>query len=254
MTALSPQELEGALNDLFRPQSFDDPGLNGLQVDAARPIRVVATAVSVSAAAVSAAAERGAQALVVHHGLFWGGQPAPLTGVLGGRVRALLGAGVSLLAYHLPVDAHEVVGNAHPVLRSLGTTATEPFGDWRGTAVGARGELAAPVPPGEFARLLEAEYDHPALHFPGRAETVRRVALVTGAGSDFLDEAAAAGCDALVTGEPRERSQDWAAETGVHLFCCGHWATETAGMRLLARWIDDNLGLQAEYVSLPNPV
>ena len=101
---------------------------------------------------------------------------------------------------------------------------------------------------------MEAYYGRPPLHLPGGPEIISRVALVTGGGADFLTEAAAANCDALVTGEAEERSTQWAKEVGVHLFACGHHATERLGVRLLAGWLEGELALASEYLEIANPV
>lgn len=252
--SLSPTALGAALNGLLEPARFADPSSNGLQVDAGAPVAKVATAVSVSLEAIAAAAAGGAQALVVHHGLFWGRADAPGAAVLGGRVRALLAAKVSLLAYHLPLDAHPTLGNNLPALAAWGVAEPAPFGHWEGQALGGAGDLPAAEAVSAFRARLANYYGQPPLHLPGGPHEVRRVALVTGGGADFLSEAAAAGCDALVTGEAEERSAHWAREAGIHLFACGHHATERLGVRLLAAWLQSELGLGAEYLEVPNPV
>jgi len=245
--------LTADLDRLLDAARFRDYGPNGLQVEGRLEIRRLATAATASLAACRAAAHAGADALLVHHGLLWG-RCEPIAGPLRARLGVLLGADISLLAYHLPLDAHPDVGNNAVALARLGATAEGDFAEHRGTLIGRLGILPEPEDPVAFIHRLAAVFQHPVLHCPGASPVIRRIAVVTGGGQGHLLEAAAAGCDALITGEASEQSWHEAAETGCHLFACGHHATEDVAVHALGAQVAERHGLIHLPIHLPNPV
>jgi dinuclear metal center YbgI/SA1388 family protein len=201
------------------------------------------------------AIELGAQLLLVHHGLFWDFKPTGLTPVLAERLRPLFVHGVGLAAYHLPLDAHPVVGNNAILCNELGCESHEAFGDFRGTPVGRAGTLPGDgVEAGElFARVREVTGREPIVQGDGPAR-IRRIGIVSGSAADALDEAVAAGLDAFLTGEPREHVMADAREAGIHFIAAGHYATETFGVRALGELLAERFGVEHEFVDIPNPV
>lgn len=222
--------------------------LNGLQVEGPATVGRVAVAVDASEAVI-AKAGRWADLLFVHHGLFWGGLQ-PLTGPLYRRVRSLIGSGTALYSCHLPLDRHPEVGNAALVARGCGARDLEPFGDYRGSPVGWRGEVATV----SLAGLRESLAHHlggTVRVVPGGPEQVTKVGIVTGAGGSTLPEARAAGLDALITGEAGHHSAVDAREAGVSLLLGGHYATEVGGVRAVAGLLEDHFGVQCRFVDSP---
>lgn len=227
----------------------DDPrALNGLQVDNSGRLERVAAAVDACQASIDAACTCGAGLLLVHHGLFWGGLE-PLTGRHGRRVRALHGHDVALYAAHLPLDCHPEVGNNAVLARGLGVRDLVPFGEEHDLAIGVLGSLAVPREAlvALVGRLLHAE---PRLVACGPPD-VKRVAIVTGAGSTFIREAKAAGADTLITGEGPHHSYFDAEESGTNVIFAGHYATETVGVKALAAHLSERFEVPWEFVDHP---
>jgi dinuclear metal center YbgI/SA1388 family protein len=231
------------IDALLDPGTMRDYGPNGLQVEGRPEVRRLATACSASLAACRAAAERGCDALLVHHGVLWG-ERQRITGVLRGRLEVLLAAHCSLIAYHLPLDAHGELGNNAVLLELLGARRAAAFAEHHGTRIGWIGELEAPEPAAAFRARLERVFARPVLHCPGDGRAVRRIGAVSGGGGSHLQDAARAGCDCLVTGELGEPQWHEAAETGCHAFACGHHATEAVAVRRLGDRLARESGLE----------
>jgi dinuclear metal center YbgI/SA1388 family protein len=254
------------LDGLLEPDRFEDYGPNGLQVPGAPAVETVATGVSANLELFELAAAEQAQLLVVHHGLFWGAGPGPIDAALKARLHVLFEADIALAAYHLPLDAHPELGNNALIARSLGAESLEPFALHRGQPIGFIATLpGAGVPAPElFARVREqlTALDQTSLDpsrrgplvFDAGPPKVRRLAIVSGAGSDYLADAAAAGADALLTGEPAERVMAAAREAGLHFIVAGHYATETFGVKALGEHLAERFGLRHVFLDVPNPI
>ncbi len=241
-------------NTLLEADRFADSSYNGLQVEGQRPVRRVAWCVTACAASLERAAAHGADLVLCHHGLFWQGQSPLLVGALGKRVRVLMEHGLSLAAYHLPLDAHPELGNNAQIAQAMALEGTEPWGTYRGNVIGMAGSLREPQSPQGLADRLGELVDHPVLHLPGGPAEIRRVAVVSGGAASMAVDAARAGCHAFVTGEPTESVTHVAAEEGIHVFACGHHATEVFGVRALAARLGEHFGLEVVSADTPNPV
>lgn len=246
------------LDELLRPQNFEDYCVNGLQVPGAREVGRVATGVSANAELFELAAGEGADLLLVHHGLFWGSGVRSLDATLKHRLQLLFDAGIALAAYHLPLDGHPEHGNNALLAEALGASGAVPFAGHGAATIGVLATL-----PGDglsldelLAHTARATGREPiALAAQASAsERVRTLAIVSGAGADYLQEAAQAGAQALLTGEPEERSQALARELGVSLVAAGHHATETFGVRRLGELLARRFGLEHVFLDVPNPV
>jgi len=249
------QTLIAALDDLLQPHRFADYGPNGLQVPGAAEVSRVATGVSAGAELFERAIAADAQLILVHHGLFWSSGPSAIDAAMKRRLQLLFDADVALAAYHLPLDAHPEVGNNALIAAALGAQRREPFALHRGEPIGVlthfAGEgLAAAELRGRVAELTERE----PLVFDAGPERVRRLAIVSGGGCSYLDEAIARGADAFLTGEPTERVMSQAREGGVHFLAAGHYATETFGVRRLGELLAERFGVQHAFVDVPNPI
>ena len=250
---ISRHNLVRDLDTLLESKRFRDYGPNGLQVEGRAEITCLATAATASLAACRAAVTGGADALLVHHGLLWG-SCEPVTGMLRQRLRVLLGGDCSLVAYHLPLDAHPEVGNNAVALRMLGAAIVSTFADHKGSDIGLIGDLPVALSPEACSELLTRIFVHPVRTCPGDGRPIRRLGVVTGGGQNHLTDAATAGCDALITGEASEQSWHEAAETGCALFACGHHATENHAVHALgARWAESH-GLRHLRLDLANPI
>jgi dinuclear metal center YbgI/SA1388 family protein len=255
MPATPLTAIEAHLNALLTPARFADYCPNGLQVPGSAEVDTVATGVSANVAFFEAARDRGAQLALVHHGLFWGSAVGPIDEAMARRLRVLFEADMALLAYHLPLDAHPQVGNNALLAKALGAERREPFAPHRGEPVGCLAELpGAGVALATLTERIEAATARAPLVFDCGPQTVRRIAIVTGAGADHLADAVAAGADAFVTGEPAERVMAQAQEAGVHFVAAGHYATETFGVRRLGELLAERFGVRHVFVDVPNPV
>jgi dinuclear metal center YbgI/SA1388 family protein len=243
------QYLEGYLQIAGHP---DYPGaFNGLQVEGGREhVQHVVAAVDASEASIRAAVEKGADLLIVHHGLFWDGA-RPLTGRLMRRVRPLVEAGVSLWSCHLPLDGHAEVGNSALLARALDVEPLGRFAAYQGAEVGWHGRLDPPLAAEAFRARAAEVLGGPVRLLEGGPARVERVGVVTGGGASFAEEAARLGLDALVTGEGSHHTFFDARELGIHVLLGGHYATETLGVRALAEHVAERFGLTWDFIDQP---
>jgi dinuclear metal center YbgI/SA1388 family protein len=242
------QYLDGYLGTPGHPDYAD--AHNGLQVAGTRDVARVAAAVDASEASIRRAVEVGADILIVHHGLFWGGS-APLAGRLFRRVAPLIESGTALYSSHLPLDAHVEVGNNVLLCRALGVQPEGRFAAFEGVSIGWHGRLDSGIGVQSLAKLVEAAVRGPVRVIAGGPPQVERVGIVTGSGGGALVEAAKVGLDALVTGECQHHHYHDAMELGVHLLLAGHYATETFGVRALADHLARRFELESCFVDLP---
>jgi dinuclear metal center YbgI/SA1388 family protein len=244
-----------ALDELLDPGAFSDLGPNGLQVPGGEEIERVVTGVTAQLALIERAIELDAQLVLVHHGLFWDFHPTGLTPVLARRLRLLFRHDVALAGYHLPLDAHPVVGNNALLAGRLGCERHEAWGDVRGRRIGRAATFAGDgIPAAElFTRVRELTGREPTV-FAGGPERIRRIGIVSGSAAELLPAAVGAGFDAFLTGEPREHVMADALESGIHFLAAGHYATETFGIRALGDWLAERFGIDHVFVDLPNPV
>ncbi len=248
-------ELLGEADRLLDPGRFADHCLNGLQVPGAQGVQTLATGVSAHAELFKLAAAEGAQLLLVHHGLFWGPGVRSIDPLMRARLKILLDNDIGLAAYHLPLDAHAELGNNALIGRALGAQQLEPFGRHGEETIGFLARLPGfGVQAQELLRQVgELTGREPLVQGAG-PDVVRTLAIVSGAGSDYLGEAAAAGAEALLTGEPSERVMAPARELGMHLIAAGHYATETFGIRRLGDHLAERFALRHVFLDVPNPV
>jgi dinuclear metal center YbgI/SA1388 family protein len=251
---IAVSKLIAYLDDLLEPERFDDYGPNGLQVPGAIEIKAVATAVSASVEVFERAAADGAQLVLVHHGLFWGG-PMAIDDALYRRLRPLFAHDMALAAYHLPLDGHLEVGNNALLARGLGCEELAPFADHKGTSIGVSARFAGDgVGAGELATRVEELTGRAPLHLAFGPERVQSIGIVSGGGSPYLEEAIDAGLDAYLTGEPVERVMTQAREAGIHFLAGGHYATETFGVRRLGELLAERFGVRHVFLDDPNPI
>lgn len=229
---------------------FDDASLNGLQVEGRSEVTKVAVAVDSSLTTFEAAAERGADLLVVHHGLFWG-RPLALKGMHGRRVKYLLDHGISLYAAHLPLDAHPEVGNNYGLARILGLADLEPFGKVGRRMIGVKGRFPNKVTLRELADTLEKELGESVLVHAGGGLELETLGIITGAAAREVNAAADEGLDAFLTGEPKHETFYDAFERGINALYAGHYMTETVGVSLLADKLEAEFGLATDFILLP---
>jgi dinuclear metal center YbgI/SA1388 family protein len=247
-------ELVAYLDDYLDAQTGGDYGPNGLQVEGQEEIRKIVTGVSACHDLFVEARRRGADAVLVHHGIFWNGMPYSLTGMRFQRVAELIHGGLNLLAYHLPLDRHGELGNNALAARALGLTDLEPFGEAKGAPVGFRGRFPAPVAAEELVRRCHTFYDQAPLAFLHGPDPVRTLGIISGAAQSEFYTAIDLRLDAFLTGEVSEWVMNVSRECETHYLACGHYATERCGIRALGEHLAERFDLQVEFVDVPNPV
>ena len=243
------------LDELLEPERFDDYGPNGLQVPGGSEVSTVVTGVSAHVELFERAAEHDADLVLVHHGLFWRGMPMHITEALHRRLLPLYEHRMALAAYHLPLDGHPAHGNNALLADGLGCEATQPFGMHEGVPLGVAGSFGSDGITADdlIARVAQVTEREPLVLREG-PERVGRIGIVSGAGADYAVEAAAAGLDAFLTGEPAERVAAIAREEGIHFIAAGHHATETLGVRRLGELLAREHGITHHFVDVPNPI
>ena len=253
-TSMSPTQLAHRLNELLKINEFQDYCPNGLQVDGGQPIQHIVTGVTASEALIEQAIAHNAQAILVHHGYFWKGEPAPLIGMKGKRIRLLMQHGISLLAYHLPLDAHPQLGNNAQLALALGWSDLSPLYPNEKHPIGNIVDLAAPMSIATLTNKLSTTLSRPPLHLSGGNQVISRIGLCTGGAQDMIEQAAQMGCQAYISGEVSERTTHIARELGIEYFACGHHATERGGVLALGNYVKENLALTVDFVDIDNPV
>lgn len=251
----SRDEIVAFLDELLDAPGWPDHGPNGLQVPGSPDVGLVISGVSAHAELFGAAAAAGAQMVLCHHGILWDKGPAVVTQAQKARLEALFAADVSLVAYHLPLDAHAEVGNNALICKALGLDRCEPFGDHRGRSIGWIGRTGGEgVSATALVERATGAFGREPLVFAEGPASVRSVGIVSGGGAGTLGEAVERGLDALVTGEPAEPAMAEAREAGIHFVAGGHYATETFGVRRLGELLAERFAVEHRFVDVPNPV
>jgi dinuclear metal center YbgI/SA1388 family protein len=242
-------------DDLLDVAAFSDYGPNGLQVPGDPEIRKVVTGVSAHRELIERAVDAGAQLLLTHHGLFWEFLPRALSEPMAERLRLALGARLSVAGYHLPLDAHQEIGNNALIRDGLGfEPSPEEFGTARGRAIGVVGRSQAGVGADELLERVRSLTDREPLRFAEGPDPVHSIGIVSGAGASMVHEAVALRLDALLTGEPAEHVMADAREGRLHFIAAGHYATETFGVRRLGELVAERFAVEHEFIAVPNPV
>ncbi|MCB1112597.1 MAG: Nif3-like dinuclear metal center hexameric protein [Chlamydiales bacterium] len=245
------QELCSYLDDLLQVENFKDYCPNGLQVEGKKEVRKVATAVSASVETIKAAVEAGVDLLLVHHGMFWSRDPYPVVGAKREKLAMLIENDISLLAYHLPLDAHAHFGNNWKAARDMGWENLEPF-DLDGMPVGVKGALPVKTRE-ELEKLLEDYYAHRAHGAPGGPQEIATAVLISGGAYRYMSEAAKEGADCFITGNFDEPAWHMAFEERINFFAMGHSATEVVGPKALGNHLKKEFDLDVQFLDIYNP-
>ncbi|MBC7467921.1 MAG: Nif3-like dinuclear metal center hexameric protein [Ramlibacter sp.] len=247
------QQLLIAFDTLLQPDRFKDYGPNGLQVEGRTEVARIVSGVTASRSLIEAAIAERADAIFVHHGLFWRGQDGRVTGWMKQRLALLLGHDINLFAYHLPLDAHPELGNNAQLGRKLGLRATGRFGDQDLGFLGERSDGTAFADAAALAAHLDLVLQRPVVQVQGDGRPLRRIAWCTGGAQGYFEDAIAARADAFVTGEISEPQAHYARECGVAYFACGHHASERYGAAAVAGHIATACGIEHLFIDIDNP-
>lgn len=248
------QEIYTYLNALLLSRPFSDCCVNGIQVEGQKEVHKIATAVSASIATIEAAADAGVQLLIVHHGMFWNHDSIVVKGAKKEKLKLLILNDISLMAYHLPLDAHQEIGNNWSAAKEMGWTDLQPFGFYKGIPIGVKGKIPTQNRK-DFKRMLENYYQHPAICALGGKENINTVALISGGAYKNIEEAAEAGVDCFITGNFDEPAWHQAHELGINFYALGHSATERIGPKALCTHLQEKyIGMvDCQFIDIANP-
>ncbi|OED86872.1 Nif3-like dinuclear metal center hexameric protein [Vibrio breoganii] len=248
-------QLQRILNDKLSPELIKDYAPNGLQVEGSKTINKVVTGVTASQALIDKAIELGADAILVHHGYFWKGEPEPIVGMKGRRIRSLIKNDINLYGYHLPLDIHPQLGN-NARLAQLLDIDVEGGLEGHAQSVAMHGRLKQALSGAEFAKRIDKALHREPLHIaPENADKmIETVGWCTGGGQDYIQLAADNDLDAFISGEISERTTFVAREQDIHYFSAGHHATERYGIKALGEWLAAEHGLDVTFIDINNPV
>ena len=242
---ISATTLDQYIRQLLNIDQFSDYCPNGLQVEGIKPIRKLITGVTASQALLNAAVDEKADAIVVHHGYFWKGEPAPLIGMKFRRVRTLIIHDIHLFAYHLPLDAHPVLGNNAQVCNVLTAVPVSRFGEQQ---IGIIAELAVPMSLTRFQTLAESVFQRTVFTAGPLEKQITKIAVCTGGGQSFFSDAIAQNVDLFLSGEISEHNVHMAVETGVNYMAAGHHATERFGIQALGMHLGSRFDLDVKFI------
>ena len=250
---MQTKQLEQLLGQLLRPELISDYCPNGLQIDSECAVNKIVTGVSATQALIDKAIELNADALLVHHGYFWKSEPAAIVGMKYKRINKLIKSDLSLFAYHLPLDVHPELGNNAQLAKLLDLQVIEPVEAVKPTGILMQAQTKTPKTLAEFADLVENKLSRKPLAVSGGDFLINKVAICTGGGQSFIEQALNAGVDLFITGEVSEQTVHVATEMGIHFIAAGHHATERYGIKALGEYLATNTDIQVEFVDIDNP-
>lgn len=246
--------LEAYVQAYLNCGSYNDYAPNGLQIEGRATIRRICTAVTASLDVINQAASQGADALLVHHGYFWRGEPSVLTGMRRQRIGQLIVNDMNLYAYHLPLDCHPVIGNNACLATLLNINEIQMHEVKKIPNLLWEGKLANPITASAFVAVLTKALDRKPTCVSGSTKPIQRLAWCSGAADDLIENAYALGVDAYISGEISERTYYQAEELGLHYFACGHHATERYGIQALGIHLATEFDLEHQFIDSDNPI
>ena len=248
-------QLVAACDHQLRAEQFKDFTVNGLQVEGRDTVKRVMSGVTACQALLDEAVAWQADMVLVHHGYFWKNEPVPITGMKQRRIKTLLANDISLLAYHLPLDAHAEIGNNAQLAKRLGWKVEGCLDGELGEGLLWSGRLVAPQSIGELAGQISTTLQRSPLvvEAPFAEQSIERIAWCTGGAQDMITTAYEAGAQVFVSGEISERTTHLAREMGIHYIAAGHHATERYGVRALGAKLAETLGIEHQFIDVDNP-
>ncbi|MFW2078086.1 Nif3-like dinuclear metal center hexameric protein [Acinetobacter sp. ULE_I010] len=238
----------------LKSHEFKDYAPNGLQIEGKSEVKKILCAVTASQDAIEATIEQNADLLLVHHGYFWKGEPYPITGMRGKRIKSLIQNDISLAGYHLPLDAHPILGNNAAIADILDLENIEALDPNERHPIGNIAYLKQAMSPEHFKDYLSERLGFNTIHLTAEKSSIQKIGFCTGGAQDFIAQAAQMDCDAYISGEVSERTFYEAKELNVHYYACGHHATERYGVQRLAKAISEQFNIEYSYFELNNPI
>ncbi|PWQ94828.1 Nif3-like dinuclear metal center hexameric protein [Leucothrix pacifica] len=239
-----------SIDSLLDVARFKDYAPNGLQVEGKSDVQRIVSGVTASKALIDAAIEAKADAILVHHGWFWRGEDQRIVGMKRYRIKALLDHDISLLGYHLPLDAHPELGNNAQLAKQLGFISE---GVMNAEGVGNYGHLEKPMTASELSAYMQQRLNRTPTVVTAGDHPIKTIAWCTGGAQSYIQQAIALGVDAYVSGEISEQTTHEARENGIHYFAAGHHATERYGAPALGEYLAQQFGIEHQFIDIDNP-
>ena len=250
---ISRNELNAYLSAYLKVDEFNDDCPNGLQFEGQSEINKIITGVSASVDLFEKAVEKKANAIITHHGLIWDFDRPIYRGGYKNRVKLLMEHDISLFGFHLPLDAHEKVGNNVVIAKTLGLKKVTPFGEYKGQCIGIRGELDK-MGADNFFELVRTKINEDLIVFAFGPDEIKNVGIISGGAQKEVKQAVLDGLDVYVTGEVSEYTLHFVKEEGIHFVAAGHHATERFGIQALGDHLKKQFEIELEYIEIPNPI
>lgn len=240
-------EIIGYLDKYLKVEDFQDKCINSLQIEGKEDVFGIVTGVSLSKKLIENAIDKKADMLIVHHGIFQNALPSPLklAGIYKERIKSLLVRDINLAGYHLPLDAHPVIGNNISLCRLLGLRNCKEVG------VGFVGELDSTMNFNEFVKIVDKRIETRSYVVDAGKKKIKKVAIISGGSSPYYEIAYKAGADVLIAGDMRENVVSEAEEIGINIINAGHYNTEKLGIQNLGKLIEKKFKIKAEFIDIP---
>ncbi len=239
-------------NALLDINSFKDYAPNGLQVEGKNSVQRIVSGVTASLDLIEAAIKLQADSILVHHGYFWKNEAPEITGMKYQRIKALMDYDISLLGYHLPLDAHPELGNNIQLAKQLGIKV-DGLMHTSGTGLGHAGHFPQEYSLQALSDKIEKTLSRKPLAISGGNHPIKTIAWCTGGAQHYIDDALAMGVDAFISGEISENTVHIARESGIHYFAAGHHATERYGVQALGEHLKHKFDIEHYFVDCDNP-
>lgn len=241
------------INGYLDAGKVKDPSRNGLQVEGGAEVKKIAFGVSASLELFKRAAAAGADMVIVHHGLIWN-HPNLIKGSFRKKVKTLLDNGITLAAWHLPLDKHPVIGNNAQIMKFLGAGNLKPFGTYDGEAIGFKGAFSGPRTAMDVIKTLRNKLSTDTLSFNFGTKKIKTLGVISGGAASMFPQAIEAGLDLYITGEAGEFVQEMAREDQTGFISAGHYNTEKPGIWALETLVRSKFKVKTEFIDIPNPV
>lgn len=246
-------QIVSCLDKELRTREIKDVSCNGLQVEGAQSITKIGFAVDACMEAYRRAVEQGCQMLIVHHGIIWDGLKSITDGTYV-HIKYLLDNGLNLYASHLPLDLHPTLGNNAGLAEAIGLKKLKPFGLYKGINIGFEGELAGSKPLEKIVNSLCKKLSAQCTVLPFGKPDVKKIAVVSGGAAEELSEAIYKGMDLYITGESSHQNYHAALEAKINVIYCGHYHSETTGVKALAAFITEKFGIETVFIDIPTEI
>jgi dinuclear metal center YbgI/SA1388 family protein len=251
--AVEIKTLLSSLEELLTPNEFNDYCPNGLQVEGCSSVSKLITGVTASQALINSAIDQQADAILVHHGYFWNGESPSIVGMKYRRIKALIDNDINLIAYHLPLDAHPMLGNNAKLAELLGISITGGLDPNNSHSVGNVGVFPEAIEAETFSLQIEKILGRKPLLVAAGEHKIKTIAWCTGSAQGYIERAAVLGVDAYLSGEVSEHTVHSARELGVHYIAAGHHATERYGVQAVGEYMAKKFGLDHQFIDIDNP-